>query len=57
MESSQPAYAIEADHVAAHIEQRQSPAMSWEDSLGNMNALDQWRASVGLVYESEKPRK
>jgi predicted dehydrogenase len=57
VESSQPAYAIEADHVAAHIEQRQSPAMSWDDSLGNMKALDQWRASVGLIYESEKPRK
>ncbi|MGA2137824.1 MAG: Gfo/Idh/MocA family oxidoreductase [Verrucomicrobiia bacterium] len=57
VESSQPAYAIEADHVAAHIEQRQSPAMSWDDSLGNMKTLDQWRESIGLVYESEKPRK
>src|ERR1017187_5354902 len=57
VESSQPAYAIEADHVAAYQEQRQSPAMSWDDSLGNMKALDRWRESIGLVYESEKPRK
>ena len=55
MESTQPAYAIEADHVAAHIEQRQSPAMSWDDSLGNMKTLDRWRKSIGLIYESEKP--
>jgi predicted dehydrogenase len=54
VELSQPIFAIEADHVAAHIEQRQAPAMSWEDSLGNMKTLDQWRASIGLVYESEK---
>jgi hypothetical protein len=31
--------------------------MSWDDSLGNMKTLDQWRESIGLVYESEKPRK
>jgi predicted dehydrogenase len=54
VESTQPAYAIEADHVAAHIEKRQAPAMSWNDSLGNMQALDHWRKSIGLVYESEK---
>jgi predicted dehydrogenase len=54
VEITQPAYAIEADHVAAHIEQRQAPAMSWDDSLGNMRALDRWRKSIGLVYESEK---
>lgn len=54
VELSQPIFAIEADHVAAHIEQRQAPAMSWEDTLGNMKTLDQWRASIGLVYESEK---
>jgi hypothetical protein len=28
--------------------------MSLADSLGNMAALDAWRASAGLVYESEK---
>ncbi len=54
VELAQPAYAIEADHVAAHIERRQAPAMSWEDSLGNMQTLDRWRKSIGLIYESEK---
>lgn len=46
----EPIYAIEADTVAEHIVNRQSPAMSWEDSLGNMQALDQWRDAVGLQY-------
>jgi predicted dehydrogenase len=57
VDSPQPIYAIEADHVAAHIENRQSPAMNWDDSLGNMKALDRWRAATGVVYESEKSRK
>jgi len=50
-------YAIEADVVAANIEKRQapSPAMSHEDSLGNMKTLDQWREALGLVYPVEKP--
>lgn len=47
-------YAIEADTVAASLPQRQSRAMSWEDTLGNMRALDTWRAVVGLTYEQEK---
>jgi predicted dehydrogenase len=54
VELAQPAYAIEADHVAAYIEHRQAPAMSWDDSLGNMQTLDRWRKSIGLIYESEK---
>jgi predicted dehydrogenase len=57
IDSPQPVYAIEADHVAAHIEQRQSPAMSWEDTLGNMKTLDRWRESIGLVYDSERAHK
>lgn len=57
VEASPAAYGIEADHVAAHIEERQSPAMSWDDSLGNMQTLDRWRESIGLIYESEKSRK
>ncbi len=62
-----PLYTIEADIVAAGIKQgarpfgsargRQAtpPAMTWEDTLGNMRTLDSWRASIGLVYEMEKP--
>lgn len=48
-------YTYEADTVARHIPERQSPTMNWDDSLGNMRALDRWRREVGLVYEFEKP--
>jgi predicted dehydrogenase len=39
-------YAIEADAVAESIAARESPAMSWADSYGNMRALDRWRKEV-----------
>jgi predicted dehydrogenase/aryl-alcohol dehydrogenase-like predicted oxidoreductase len=47
-------YAAEADVVAAHIADRQAPEMSWADTLGNMAALDKWRAEIGLVYPQER---
>lgn len=52
-------YSIEADTVAENIENRQAkfPAMTWQDTLGNMKALDMWRQSIGLVYEREKPER
>ena len=48
-------YAFEADTVARSIEDRQAPAMSWEDTLGNMRVLDQWRDALGVVYDAELP--
>ncbi|MBP9026398.1 MAG: aldo/keto reductase [Phycisphaerae bacterium] len=51
---TQDIFALEADLVATHIAQRQAPEMSWDDTLGNMQTLDQWRRSAGLVYDSEK---
>ncbi len=48
-------YGLEADTVAAYLEQRQSPKMSWEDTLGNIKTQDQWRAALGVVYDVEKP--
>ena len=56
VETDQPLYAIEADVVAANLDRRQapSPAMSWDDTLGNMKALDRWREAVGLAYDFEK---
>ncbi|MBA2482647.1 MAG: aldo/keto reductase [Planctomycetes bacterium] len=48
-------YALEADTVAEHVAKRQSPTMSWDDSLGNMRTLDRWREAIGLVYDLEKP--
>lgn len=50
-------YAIEADTVAAHLRKGQapSPAMTWDDTLGNMRTLDRWREALGVVYEAESP--
>lgn len=55
IETDEYLYAIEADTVADHLDQRQasSPAMTWNDTLGNMQTLDRWRRAIGLVYESE----
>jgi predicted dehydrogenase/aryl-alcohol dehydrogenase-like predicted oxidoreductase len=53
--TSDDLYGAEADEVAAHLEARQSPAMSWDDSLGNMHTLDRWRQEIGLVYDVETP--
>ena len=49
-------YALEADVVAANMTNQQAPypCMTWEDTLGNMKALDQWRASAGMVFDLEK---
>ncbi|HEV2107880.1 MAG TPA: aldo/keto reductase [Thermomicrobiales bacterium] len=47
-------WTIEADTVAAHLNDRQAPAMTWDDSLGNMQTLDRWREQIGLVYDQEK---
>jgi aryl-alcohol dehydrogenase-like predicted oxidoreductase len=50
-------YGVEADYCAEQIARgnHSLAAMSWEDTLGNMQALDMWRESVGLTYEREKP--
>jgi len=47
-------YALEADMVAAHIDERQAPVMTWNDTLGNMKTLDRWHAAIGVVYASDK---
>ncbi len=50
-------YTIEVDTVARHLAERQPrpPAMTWDDTLGNMKALDEWRRSAGVVFACEKP--
>jgi hypothetical protein len=30
--------------------------MTWDDSLGNMRALDAWRKEIGLGFDCEGPR-
>ncbi|NNM84485.1 MAG: Gfo/Idh/MocA family oxidoreductase [Phycisphaerales bacterium] len=51
-------YTLEADIVAAAVnagqQQAAAPAMSWADTLGNMHALDQWRACLGVTYAADK---
>ena len=47
-------FTYEADMVADHIAERQAPAMSWDDTLGNMKALDMWRAEIGLKYVQDR---
>jgi aryl-alcohol dehydrogenase-like predicted oxidoreductase len=58
VETQEWLYGIEADVVAAGLARRQAqpPAMSWDDSLGNMRTLDRWRHEIGLVYDLEKPQ-
>lgn len=46
-------YALEADAVAESLPARQCPTVSWDDTLGNMRALDAWRKAIGLTYESD----
>ncbi len=47
-------YNIEADIVAQYLGARQAPMMTWEDTLGNMRVLDDWRQAVGVVYNKER---
>ncbi|MDI9601025.1 MAG: Gfo/Idh/MocA family protein [Armatimonadota bacterium] len=46
-------YAGEALTVAAHLGERQAPAMTWSDSLGQARAMDALRASIGLVFPGD----
>jgi predicted dehydrogenase len=45
-------YANEADVVALNLEQGEAPQMTWNDTIGNMRALDRLRESAGLIFES-----
>ncbi|MGB9596567.1 MAG: Gfo/Idh/MocA family protein [Candidatus Poribacteria bacterium] len=54
VESDLELYAKEAITVAEYLDARQAPAMTWEDSLGQMRALDMLRADMGLVFDVEK---
>lgn len=50
-------YTCEADAFATAVRAgaRDVPACPVADTLGNLVALDAWRAAVGLTYETEKP--
>ncbi|MEF0942804.1 aldo/keto reductase [Rhizobium sp. BR 362] len=51
-------YSFEVDAAGDAIRAGQTefayPGINWADSIGNLRALDQWRATVGLEYEVEK---
>lgn len=53
-ETPADAYHFEVDTVARYLHARAapSPAMSPEDTLGNMRALDAWRADAGVEYDA-----
>jgi len=57
IENNAGIYGLEADAFAMTLARgaREVPEMPVADTLGNMAALDAWRAAIGLVYEGEKP--
>ena len=54
-----PLYVHEVDAVSEALGHgaRESPRMSWADSLGNARTLDAWRESIGLVFDMERPER
>ena len=52
------AFTYEADVVGRAIlsgkKQAPAPAMTWDDSLGSLRALDRWRWSIDQSYEFER---
>jgi len=53
--TTQATYAIEADLVADTLPRLEpaSPAMTWADTLGNMRALDRWRAALASARQRD----
>ncbi|MEM7128766.1 MAG: Gfo/Idh/MocA family oxidoreductase [Chloroflexota bacterium] len=49
-EADRDLFSYEADMVGEHIEARQAPVASWDDTLGNMKTLDRWLSEIGVVY-------
>lgn len=60
IDSPVTSFAHEADVCGRAIQagrtQAEAPAMSWDDTLGNIRTQDAWRAAVNLTYESEQPQ-
>ncbi|MEZ4863974.1 MAG: Gfo/Idh/MocA family oxidoreductase [Caldilineaceae bacterium] len=50
VEADRDLFSYEADMVGAHIADRQAPAMTWGDTLGNMQTLDRWLGELGVIY-------
>jgi predicted dehydrogenase len=54
--ADQGLFTLQAEAVARHVEDREVPEMSLEDTLGNMRTLDQWRQAIGMRYDVELVR-
>ncbi|MBE8516361.1 Gfo/Idh/MocA family oxidoreductase [Amycolatopsis sp. H6(2020)] len=52
VEATQGVFAREADHVAAHVDDRQAPELTWAETLANLRTLDRWREAVGYGRSS-----
>lgn len=52
VEATQGIFAREADHVATHVGDRQSPELTWAETLANLRTLDRWREAVGYGRRS-----
>jgi predicted dehydrogenase len=52
-----PLYGLEADAFARAVRAGTGdvPAMSADDTLGNLATLDRWRRAIGLAYAAEQP--
>ncbi|MDA3960457.1 MAG: aldo/keto reductase [Planctomycetota bacterium] len=48
-------YACEIDAVAEFAKAGQCPYMTWDDTLGQLRALDRWRSAIGVTYPAELP--
>lgn len=46
---------LAGEAILAGRKQVASPAMTWDDSLGNIRTLDRWREAIGLTYRQETP--
>lgn len=55
-DESPNAYVYQVDEVNRCLNEGllESPAMTWDDSLGNAVVLDRWRAALGIEYPQEK---
>ena len=52
-EAEQPVLEVDVVGRAIQAGEREAWQMTWADSIGNMEALDRWRAAIGLRYEAD----
>jgi predicted dehydrogenase/aryl-alcohol dehydrogenase-like predicted oxidoreductase len=61
VEGTRHLYSFEIDAAGAAIKAGKQefswPGMTWAESLSTLRNMDQWRASLGLIYPAEQPGK